>query len=191
MDFATLARLDKFCLKAFEMYLNTSLMVTNQQVLKYCAKDSSARLSRRIRGFTLVELIMTMVIVGVLAVYAAPRFLGSSVFQSRGFSDQVQASLRYAQKVAIAQNRFVCVNITTNNTLALTLGATNACGTNLQSLSGGANYTIKAPSGITVANANFFFDVIGRPSLAQSIAVAGGGMTTTIIVEAETGYVHL
>lgn len=142
-----------------------------------------------LRGFTLVELIMTMVIVGILAVYAAPRFLGSSVFQSRGFSDQVQASLRYAQKVAIAQHRFVCVNIASNS-LTLSLGATNTCGTNLQSLSGGTSYTITAPSGITVANASFTFDVIGRPSAAQSIAVTGGGMTTTIIVEAETGYVY-
>lgn len=142
-----------------------------------------------LRGFTLVELIMTMVIVGILAVYAAPRFLGSSVFQSRGFSDQVQSSLRYAQKVAIAQHRFVCVSILSNN-LTLSLGTTNTCGTNLQSLSGGASYTITAPSGITVADTNFFFDVIGRPSALQNIAVTGGGMTTTIIVEAETGYVH-
>lgn len=144
-----------------------------------------------LRGFTLVELIMTMVIVGILAVYAAPRFLGSSVFQSRGFSDQIQASLRYAQKVAIAQHRFVCVNIA-SNILTLSLGATNTCGTNLQSLSGGANYTIEAPNGITITNINpsFTFDAIGRPSAAQSIAVTGGGMTTTIIVEAETGYVH-
>lgn len=165
-------------------------------MLRYTPKLPSINNQRHVvcgfamRGFTLVELIMTMVIVGILAVYAAPRFLGSSVFQSRGFSDQAQASLRYAQKVAIAQHRFVCVNITTNNTLALTLGATNACGTNLQSLSGGTNYSIKAPNGIAVANTSFYFDAIGRPNLAQSIAVTGSGMTTTIIVEAETGYVH-
>ncbi len=149
------------------------------------------RLPRGIRGFTLVELITTLVIVAVLAVYAAPRFLGSTIFQSRGFSDQVQASLRYAQKVAIAQHHTVCVNITGNNTLALTLSVTNPCDTILPSLSGGAKYEINAPSGIVVANASFTFNAIGRPSALQSIAVTGGGMTTTIIVEAETGYVHL
>ncbi|MDD2775684.1 MAG: general secretion pathway protein GspH [Gallionella sp.] len=135
---------------------------------------------------------MTMVIVGVLAAYAAPRFLGSSVFQSRGFSDQVQASLRYAQKIAIAQHHTVCVNITGNNTLGLTLAPVglSPCSANVPSLSGGAKYEITAPSGIVVANASFTFDAIGRPSAAQSIAVTGGGMTTTIVVEAETGYVH-
>jgi len=139
------------------------------------------------RGFTLVELIMTMVIVGILAVFAAPRFLGTNVFQSRGFADQVQASLRYAQKIAIAQHRFVCVTIA-GNSLSLATGTTAACGTPLTSLSGGGDYVVGAPSGITVADASFNFNALGRPSAAQDITVSGHA--THIIVEAETGYVH-
>ena len=49
------------------------------------------------RGFTLIELIMVMVVVGILAVFVAPRFFDANVFKSRGFADQVQATLRYAQ----------------------------------------------------------------------------------------------
>src|SRR3989338_2309849 len=90
-------------------------------------------------GFTLVELIMTMVIVGILAVFAAPRFFGADIFKSRGFADQIQASLRYAQKIAIAQRRNVCVTIA-GNSLSLATGATAACCTPLSSLSGGGGY---------------------------------------------------
>jgi MSHA pilin protein MshC len=76
------------------------------------------------RGFTLVELIMTMVIVGILAAVVAPRFFDNNVFQSRGFADELQASLRYAQKVAVAQRRVVCMAfdiVSVPNTLALTI----------------------------------------------------------------------
>ncbi len=141
------------------------------------------------RGFTLVELIMTMVIVGILAVVAAPRFFDNNVFQSRGFADQVQASLRYAQKIAIAQRRFVCVTFTAT-TVSLTTGTTNAClGGALQSLTGSGNYVITSPaSSITISPvpATLNFNGLGQPNAATTVVTGG----STITVEAETGYVH-
>lgn len=143
---------------------------------------------QRQRGFTLIELIMVMVIVGILAIFVAPRMFDANVFRSRGFSDQVQASLRYAQKVAIAQRRFVCATFTANS-ITLTTGATAACGTPLQSPTGAASYVVNAPANTTFVGvpAAFSFDALGRPSAGQSLTVTG---ETAITVEAETGYVH-
>lgn len=137
-------------------------------------------------GFTLVELVMTLVIVAVLAVAVAPRFYDTDVFQSRGFADQVQATLRYAQKVAIAQRRYVCATFSSNQ-IALTIGVTSACGAALNLPAGGANY-IDAPSGVTISPvpADFYFDSLGKPSVGTSGVIG----TITITVEAETGYVH-
>lgn len=153
------------------------------------------------RGFTLVELVMVMIIVGILAVFAAPRFLDADIFKSRGFADQVQASLRYAQKVAIAQRRNVCVELTANDItlkIASVGGAASACDTNLISPTGESPYKINTPSAaITLAPVQTFifsalgkpFDILGNPSVAQkNIAIVGA--TNPIIVEAETGYVH-
>lgn len=140
------------------------------------------------RGFTLVELIMTIVIVGILSAVVAPRFFDTNVFQSRGFADQVQASLRYAQKIAIAQRRFVCVAFT-SSTVSLSTGASAACGTPLPSLTGTGNYVITSPaSSITISPvpATLDFNGLGRPN-APTTVTAGG---VTITVEAETGYVH-
>ena len=141
------------------------------------------------RGFTLVELVMVMIIVGILAVFAAPRFFDADIFKSRGFSDQVQASLRYAQKIAIAQRRFVCVTIA-GNSIFLATGTAATCGTPLASPSGGGNYVIDAPAGVTVTDASFHFKALGSPSAGVTVSVTGGDMTRNIIVEAETGYVH-
>ncbi len=99
----------QFSQECFEMIRLTS-------VSRFSARDE-IRLSGSFiddiqHGFTLIELIMVMVIVGILAVFVAPRFFDANVFKSRGFADQVQATLRYAQKEAIAQHRNVCVAMT-------------------------------------------------------------------------------
>ncbi len=149
------------------------------------------------KGFTLVELVMVIVIVGIMGAVAAPRFFGTSVFQSRGFADQLKATLRYAQKMAAAQNHFVCVTFTANS-VALTYDAvapgsthtTAACpGSSMTSPAGQTPYIVTAPGGVTVGGAAaFYVDPLGRPSTAQAIAVAG--FATPVTVEAETGYVH-
>lgn len=137
---------------------------------------------------------MTMVIIGILAAVAVPRFFDNNVFQSRGFADQVQATLRYAQKEAIAQHRNVCVAMTASGitlTIASVSGAASACDTNLALPTGGNTISVPTGSGITLTytSANFIFDALGKPSVAQN-TIAISGATNNIIVEAETGYVH-
>jgi MSHA pilin protein MshC len=150
-------------------------------------------------GFTLIELVMTLIIVGILSVVVVPKMFVKSVFQSRGLTDQVQASLRFAQKMASAQHRFVCATFTSTS-LSLTTGATNTCGTAVASLSGSGNYVINAPSGITITASTtlFSFNSLGQPRTATgadaaigAVTVSVAGDTTRVItVEAETGYVH-
>jgi MSHA pilin protein MshC len=151
------------------------------------------------RGFTLIELIMTIIIVGVLAVAVAPRFFDANVFKSKGFADQVQSSLRYAQKEAIARRSYVCVALAASS-ITLTTGATSACGSNLippvgqPSSCPSATYKICAPSGITLTSlpvappVSFSFDALGSTAVQQTITVSGA--PNNIVVEAETGYVH-
>ena len=142
------------------------------------------------RGFTLIELVMVIVIVGILAVFVAPRFFDANLFKARGFADQVQATLRYAQKEAIAQRRFVCVSFTAT-TVSLFTGPTISCGTPFPSISGSGNYVVTSPSSsitISPVPASLAFNGLGQPQPnAQAIVVAGG---TAITVEPETGYVH-
>lgn len=66
---------------------------------------------RTASGFTLVELVMTLIIVGILAVVVLPRFADKSLFEARGFRDETLSLLRYAQKSAVAQRRTVCVAV--------------------------------------------------------------------------------
>ena len=154
-------------------------------------KRSHRLLVNRISGFTIVELITIIVIMGILAAMAAPRFFDRNVFDSRGFYDQVISTLRYAQKAAIAQHRFVCVSFPANNSITVTYGTTNSCvdGT-LASPSGDPYPLINRQTSFSggVPPAPFYFDALGKPSARQDISVSD--YATHIIVEAETGYVH-
>ncbi len=142
---------------------------------------------RQSSGFTLVELVMVLVIAGILSATALPKFSDNSVFQSRGFADQVLATLRYAQKTAIAQHQNVCVNLAVT-TVTLTIDNA-ACSTNLN-LPDRPTNSLTAPTDITLTTtaATLTFDANGRPSTAATITIPE--VSTAITVEAETGYVH-
>ncbi|WP_296447347.1 pilus assembly FimT family protein [Rhodoferax sp. UBA5149] len=151
------------------------------------------------RGFTLIELIMVIVLLGVLAVFAAPRIFNSNDFNARGFHDETLSFLRYAQKTAIAQRRTVCVAFAgmTGATLSIaSLPATPTCNTALRGPKGDSPGTLTAKPGVAYNGPpiSFNFDGLGQPIDAAGALVATQtiqiGNAANVIVEAGTGYVH-
>jgi MSHA pilin protein MshC len=142
-------------------------------------------------GFTVMELVTVIIIAGVLAVVAIPRF-SRSTFDDAQLYDETLAALHYAQRTAMAYQRTVCVTFSGGNQLSLTYDSAYvpaSCNTNLVAPGGSsATYVLTAPGSATYAAAsNFSFDRIGRPSSGQTITLSSG---KTITVEAETGYAH-
>lgn len=143
-------------------------------------------------GFTLAELVVVMLIIGVLAVAVIPRFVDDQTFDSRGFNDQTLSALRYAHKTAIAQRRTVCVSFSATS-VTLTLASapgSSTCDTNLVGPAGDSPFQITASPGVayTASPSNFRFNGAGQASLGQTLQVSGE--SNTITVEQESGYVH-
>lgn len=139
-------------------------------------------------GFTLVEMVATLMIIGVLAAMAAPRFSERRGFDTRGAYHQVLSVLRYAQQDATAKRRYVCVVVAVDS-VTLTGGATSACGTALRTPAGSAPFVQEMPDGVALSATNFHFDSQGKPSAGQAVTVTGDGVLTVTVV-AETGYVY-
>ncbi|MCS3904486.1 MSHA pilin protein MshC [Methylohalomonas lacus] len=141
------------------------------------------------KGFTLIELVVIILIVGILAAFVVPR-LNISDYREQGFIKQSLATLRYAQKQAIASGCNVQVDVSASGcNLNMQASAPNCNATALTNpITSSPDFCLDsgAPAGSTFA-APFTFDNIGRPSGGAKQFVLGG---STIRVEAETGYTH-
>jgi MSHA pilin protein MshC len=160
---------------------------------------SSQRRSR-VGAYTIIELVTVLVIVGLLAAVALPRFFSQDVFATAGFANEVRAGLRHAQSVAIASGCDVRVSLSVSSlTLQRWVGGASCSDhsgtlTTLTRFEGGA-YTAAVPVGLSPTLFNLYFDTLGKPwdagsgsALSSALAIAIG--TETVTVNPETGLVQ-
>lgn len=163
----------------------------------------------------MVELITVMVLIGILGAIGASRFFDNNAFVGRAYSDQVKSVIRYAQKLAIAQNRpvfvlatparfAVCFNSNCNSAadLALAPGSSNSGSTATRAVCTlNGNYVASwlcegTPPGVAVAGVapgnGFSFDPMGNPSFAvpMTLTFTSGTSVYQFTVAAQTGYVY-
>ena len=158
------------------------------------------RLKRHQRGFTLVELVVTIIIIGILAVSVLPRFFGSQGFEEYAYQDEVVTKLRAIQQRAMQQTDGTeCHQVVIKSDK---LGAPDsaACGVNPTINSAEATSTtviVDASHAVTFSTGKgsdgFIFDSLGRPfvginNFTIDITISGDE-NLGVRIESE-GYIH-
>jgi MSHA pilin protein MshC len=153
-----------------------------------------ARVAREV-GFTLVELILVIMVLGTLSYYAVARMVDRGDTDAHGFTEQLASTLRFAQKAAVAQRRNIYVNVdSVTGRVWVCLDTALICTLPLAAPAGGS-LEQTAPRGVSVSTtgtAQFSFDAMGRPSSATAIdlSITASAATFTVRIEPDSGYVR-
>jgi len=144
------------------------------------------------KGFTLIEVIAIMIIVGILAAFLMPRidFTLSTTVSVDGAAYIVASDIRYVQECAMANRVSKTIRFVIGQS-AYTFDAT-VPPTNSLDPSG------QLPSGVTITNTStnpyiVTFNSLGEPIVGGGgwLTVSGGGMPKTINVTTYTGKVSI
>lgn len=161
------------------------------------AKQRHARPPQQ-QGFTLVELVVVLVLVGILAVFVLPKMMDRNSIEARSYASRLQSVVMHANRQAIAQRKPIRLAFTpAGATLMYASGA--ALNVPVIDPSTNAAYVLACPARLgncltTTGNVVFNANNSGRaltsstPSLVVNIVVTG--YTTQFTIENETGYIH-
>ncbi len=155
-------------------------------------------------GFTIMELIVVIVLLGTISVVAGPRFFGQGGFDQQFFRNDILSAVRYAQKLAVATGCQVRVNFGASSySLKLQNGAPDCAGTSFTTDvvhpgSGASSFSNTAAGGVSVSSdvSPLTFDALGRALDSSggvtdaTIEVSVGADVLQVLVVGESGFAY-
>jgi len=156
-------------------------------------RDLDRNCGTTISGYTLLEIVVVLIVVGILAAVLAPRFIGTSGFTGQTTADKFLAAARYAE--SLAQNQDVTTSLTVSaHTFSITQNGAPVADPTLQS----PTFVVTLPAGVRISprkTTKFYqqqgtkFKQQGLPNNGRTFQITSAGPTVKVYVRS-TGYIY-
>lgn len=160
---------------------------------------TSTTASKSQLGFTLIELVMVMVIIGIVGAYALVRWQ-SGTATSRYQAERLAEDIRYIQSLAMGWGVSLKLDITGNSYQVSCVTDLDAApcvdaGDVVTDPMNRESFSYTLEDGVTLTGTDTDFDNLGRPSdggtllnVSRSFVLSGGGSNWTVAVAPVTGF---
>ena len=215
------------CPISFFIFINTLMILTKSPIFNYLRhtmntssgkfglfmpKSASGEMKRSFyrhelnKGYTLVEMVIVVVVLGILSAVAIPRIIAKDQHNITTLADELRRNLSYVQLMAISQSKRMRVSVTAGGYTIYECTSTTSCAVNVPDPINPGNFTITLPTDITFTSGNgtnLDFDSLGRPQQvdatsgkailidtkpARSYTLSGSGRSVTVEVAPITGF---
>ena len=145
----------------------------------------------RQQGFTLIELVIVLMLLGIMSAIALPRWAPADTTVSAQ-ANRLARDLRHVQSMAMQQGRTLTLDIQT----AATYRATDSGSITVTDPATQQPFTIAMDNNVTVSGIDTDFDSLGRPVASSTLlatprifTVTGNTTVATVTVSPVTGFI--
>ena len=192
----------KFCMR------NTGLTTLDKVAGGLMPPPQTVRGQNYLTGFTLIEILIVVVVIGIAAMIAVPMMSSAASMQIRSAANMIAADLEYAKSTAISRGQNYSVVFDPDGNSYQIQGPSGVIDHPVKK---GFQYIVNFQSDsrlsrVDIVDADFdpgssqtiTFDYLGSPSNGGGISLSSGvitlqagGITKTVQVEPVTGYISI